>query len=135
MPRGDGTGPTGQGPTGGGRQGSVGGGRGQGRGLRRGGRGWRNWPVGIEQPLPVDAPHIEEMPAVPIAPVAAETEVALLRGQLQECQQAMAALNERILQLSENQEIAGIIPIGYPDENPVPPERIDLNQKVEWLGF
>jgi nitroreductase len=40
-----------------------------------------------------------------------------------------------ILQLSENQEIAGIIPIGYPDENPVPPERIDLNQKVEWLGF
>jgi hypothetical protein len=102
MPRGDGTGPTGQGPTGGGRQGSVGGGRGQGRGLRRGGRGWRNWPVGIEQPLPVDAPHIEEMPAVPIAPVAAETEVALLRGQLQECQQAMAALNERILQLSEN---------------------------------
>jgi hypothetical protein len=98
MPRGDGMGPTGQGPTGGGRQGSVGG----GRGLRRGGRGWRNWPVGIEQPLPVDAPHIEEMPAVPIAPVAAETEVALLRGQLQECQQAMAALNERILQLSEN---------------------------------
>jgi nitroreductase len=40
-----------------------------------------------------------------------------------------------ILQLNENQEIVGIIPIGYPDENPVAPERIDLVQKVKWLGF
>jgi nitroreductase len=40
-----------------------------------------------------------------------------------------------ILQLSENQEIVGIIPIGYPDENPAATERMDLGQKVEWLGF
>lgn len=89
MPRGDGTGPEGR---------SQGYGRGQGRG----GRGWRNWPVGIEQTPPADAPSVEGTSAIPIAPVAADSEVALLRGQIQECQQAIAALNERILQLSEN---------------------------------
>lgn len=40
-----------------------------------------------------------------------------------------------ILQLTESEEIVGIIPIGYPDEDPAPPGRKDLEQKVEWLGF
>ena len=40
-----------------------------------------------------------------------------------------------ILQISESEEIAGIIPIGYPDEDPTPPERKDLAEKIEWLGF
>ena len=40
-----------------------------------------------------------------------------------------------ILGLTESEEIVGIIPIGYPDEDPVPPERKDLDQKIKWLGF
>ena len=40
-----------------------------------------------------------------------------------------------ILGLTENQEITGIIPIGYPDENPSAPERVNPAQKTKWLGF
>lgn len=42
-----------------------------------------------------------------------------------------------ILGITDNQEIAGIIPIGIPDENPPVPERADpaLVEKVKWLGF
>ena len=41
------------------------------------------------------------------------------------------------LGIAENQKIAGIIPIGYPDENPPAPARVDpeLVEKVKWLGF
>lgn len=43
----------------------------------------------------------------------------------------------KLLNLKEDRKIAGIIPIGYPDEDPAPPPRKDpeLIEKVTWLGF
>ena len=42
-----------------------------------------------------------------------------------------------ILSISDNEMIAGIIPIGYPDMNPPAPPRVDpeLKDKARWLGF
>jgi nitroreductase len=42
-----------------------------------------------------------------------------------------------ILGIDQDQKIAGIIPIGFPDMDPPPPEREDpeLVKKVKWLGF
>ncbi|TDX52878.1 nitroreductase family protein [Orenia marismortui] len=50
---------------------------------------------------------------------------------------AHAEKTKEILGLDDNQKIAGIIPIGYPDINPPAPAREDpdLNKKVTWLGF
>lgn len=40
-----------------------------------------------------------------------------------------------VLGLTDNEEIVGIIPIGYPDQDLPAPERIDWAQKTKWLGF
>ena len=50
---------------------------------------------------------------------------------------AHAQETRKVLGLDDNQQIAGIIPIGYPDINPPAPPREDpkLNEKVTWLGF
>lgn len=52
-------------------------------------------------------------------------------------QVAYAKETRETLGLDENRKIAGIIPIGYPAEEPPAPERIDpeLVHKVKWLGF
>lgn len=44
---------------------------------------------------------------------------------------------KKVLGLKEDEMIAGIIPIGYPDmEPPIPPrEDPELEYKVKWLGF
>ncbi|GAB6099904.1 nitroreductase [Halanaerocella petrolearia] len=50
---------------------------------------------------------------------------------------AHADETKELLGLDDQQEIAGIIPIGYPDMDPEAPPREDpeLVEKVEWLGF
>ena len=69
MPRGDGTGPTGQGPMGGGGQGFAIGGRGQSRGARGrgGGGGWgrREWSADLQQPPTYGAPPAHTTSSVP----------------------------------------------------------------------
>lgn len=40
-----------------------------------------------------------------------------------------------LLNLSESEKIAGIIPIGIPDMDPSLTERQDPEEKTEWLGF
>ncbi|MGI6081314.1 MAG: hypothetical protein ACOYEP_00385 [Limnochordia bacterium] len=80
---------------GGGRQGSGGGGHGQRRG--GGGRGWRGRSVDAQEPLSTETPTMETTPSVPTG---FENELALFRQQLQECREAMAELNQRILELS-----------------------------------
>jgi len=40
-----------------------------------------------------------------------------------------------ILDIPENYFVESMIAIGYPDEDPAPPERKDLAEKIEWLGF
>ena len=109
MPRGDGTGPTGQGPMGGGGQGFAIGGRGQSRGARgRGGGGWgrREWPADLHQPPTYGAPPAHTTSSVPPKEKTGDVtdslknELALFRQQLQECREAIAELNQRILELS-----------------------------------
>lgn len=43
----------------------------------------------------------------------------------------------RILEIPDDKEIVAITPLGYPDEDPVPPPRKDpeLKEKVKWFGF
>lgn len=43
----------------------------------------------------------------------------------------------KVLGLTNNYKIAGIIPIGYPDIEPAVPPRVDPNlvEKVKWIGF
>jgi len=50
---------------------------------------------------------------------------------------AHEAETKEILNIPDDQNIAGIIPIGYPDMDPPAPPREDpkLTEKVEWLGF
>lgn len=44
---------------------------------------------------------------------------------------------KEILAIPEDRLIAGIIPIGYPDMEPIAPQRQspDLKEKVKWMGF
>ncbi|SJZ30550.1 nitroreductase family protein [Selenihalanaerobacter shriftii] len=42
---------------------------------------------------------------------------------------------KNLLNLSESEEIAGIIPIGIPDMDPPVKERQDPKEKTEWFGF
>ncbi len=42
---------------------------------------------------------------------------------------------KEILDIAEDRNIAGIIPIGYPDMEAVATPRVDVDSKTRWLGF
>ncbi len=45
------------------------------------------------------------------------------------------AETRKLLNISENQKLAGIIPVGFPDMAPPATPREDVETKTEWIGF
>ena len=88
MPCKDGTGPLGSGRQAGR---GLGRGRGGGRGFGRGARGWTGESPDVESALSASAPVRSE----------AEAEIEALKRQLEEYQQAVAALTEKLNELTD----------------------------------